>query len=456
MTGAGLPRAHPYLPNTDEDRRQMLQAIGVGSVDELFDQIPPSLRLGRPLQLPPALSEMELRRHLESLAEKNGHVGGYTCFLGGGMYDHYVPALVDEIISRGEFYTSYTPYQPEISQGNLQVIYEFQTMICELTGMDVANASLYDGASAMAEAVLMAVNVTRRERIVLAGSIHPEYRMVVRTYAEHQGLQVEEVPARDGGVDPEALEPALGDDVACVCLQVPNFYGVVEAAPQLAQVAADAGALLVVAADPISLGILQPPGAYGADIVVGEGQALGNPMSYGGPSFGFLAAREKYLRRMPGRIAGATVDLDGNRGYVLALQTREQHIRRERATSNICTNQALNALAAAVYMTTVGKTGLQEIACQCLQKSHYLAEQIGKLDGFELAFPQRPFFKEFVVRSRRPVDEVLAQLRQHKILGGVPLGRWEPEYQDCFLVAVTEKRRREELDEYAARLGALA
>ncbi|HEY8449071.1 MAG TPA: aminomethyl-transferring glycine dehydrogenase subunit GcvPA [Bacillota bacterium] len=453
-----MPPQHPYLPNTADDRAAMLAAIGAASVDELFADIPADVRLNRPLQLPPALSEYELLRHMERLAASNGHVGEYTCFLGGGMYDHFIPALVDEIISRGEFYTSYTPYQPEVSQGNLQAIYEFQTMICELTGMDVANASMYDGASALAEAALMAVNVTRRERIVLAGTIHPEYRQVVRTYTERQGLRVSEVPVREGAVDLEALERALGAgaDVACVALQVPNFLGIVEPAAEVGRLAKQAGALLVVAADPISLGVLKAPGDYGADIVVGEGQPLGNPLSYGGPAFGFLAAREAYLRRLPGRIAGATVDSEGRRGYVLTLQAREQHIRRERATSNICTNQALNALAATVYMTCLGKHGLVAVADLCLQKSHYLAERIARLERFDLAFPGQPFFKEFVVRSRLPVDEVLAELRRQRILGGVPLEPFFPELADCFLVAVTEKRSRAEIDHYVGRLEAMA
>ena len=446
---------HPYLAHTDADRRAMLEAIGVRDFEELFDQIPRELRLDRPLDLPPALSEPELLAHMERLAARNGHVGAYTCFLGAGAYDHYVPALVDEIISRGEFYTSYTPYQPEVSQGNLQAIYEFQTMICELTGMDVANASMYDGASAAAEAALMAVNVTRRERIVVAGTVHPEYRQVIRTYTERQGLTVTEVPRDGGGVDEEALARAVGEDTACVILQVPNFFGIIERAPWVAQLAREAGALTVVVADPISLGVLKAPGSYGADIVVGEGQGLGNPLSFGGPHFGFLAARQAYIRRMPGRIAGATVDQQGRRGYVLTLQAREQHIRRERATSNICTNQALMALAATVYMTVLGKQGLRQVAELCLQKSHYLAERIAGLERFELAFPNRPFFKEFVVRSRLPVDEVLAELRSRRILGGVPLGRFDPDLADCFMVAVTERRTREEMDHFIGCLEAM-
>lgn len=456
MIDGSSMRQHPYLPNTDEDRRAMLQAIGVENIEQLFADIPATTRLNRPLRLPPALSEQELLRHMSELAARNGYAGQYTCFLGAGVYDHYVPALVDEILSRGEFYTSYTAYQPEVSQGNLQVTYEFQSMICELTGMDVANASMYDGASAMAEAALMAVNITHRERIVVAATVHPEYRQVLHVYAEQQGLQVVDVPRRGGTVDLTALKVAVDEQTACVILQVPNFFGVVESGPSVAQIAADAGALLVTAADPISLGVLRPPRDYGAHIAVGEGQALGNPMSYGGPHFGYLAARQDYIRRMPGRIAGATVDTDGERGYVLALQTREQHIRRERATSNICTNQALMTLAATVYMTTVGKQGLVGLADLCLQKSHYLAERIAIVAGFELAFPEAPFFKEFAVRSNHlPVAEVLARLREQRILAGVPLGSFYPELGDCFLVAVTEQRTRADLDHFVSCLEAI-
>ncbi|MEX2355584.1 MAG: aminomethyl-transferring glycine dehydrogenase subunit GcvPA [Thermaerobacterales bacterium] len=454
MTG-NKAREHPYLPSTPDDRAAMLKTIGVSSVEELFADIPAAVRYKGPLEIPPALSEMDLLDHLQRLAAANADAGQYTSYLGGGVYDHYIPSVVDKLISRGEFATSYTPYQAEISQGNLQAIYEFQTMICELTGMDVANASMYDGASATAEAALMAVNHTGRERIVIAQTVHPETRRVVKVYTETQNLQVEEVAWQEGAVAADALASAVNDQTACVILQVPNFFGVVENPAAVAELAHQAGAVLIAVCDPISLGVLESPGAYGADIAVGEGQALGNAVSYGGPHFGFLAARQKYLRRMPGRIVGATVDNENREGYVLTLQTREQHIRRERATSNICTNQALMALAATVYMATVGKQGFQEVADLCLQKSHYLKEQLGEIERFEPAFPHQPFFKEFVIRSKLPVPDVLAELQEQRILGGLALAPYYPDLADCFLVAVTEKRTRAELDHFVARLEAI-
>mgnify|MGYP000866127561 CR=1 FL=1 len=428
----------------------MLQAIGVGSIDALFAAIPAQFRLSRPLALPPALTELELTRHMATLAERNVHADQRVCFLGGGSYDHFVPAVVDALASRGEFYTSYTPYQPEVSQGTLQAMFEYQTLICRLTGMDVSNASLYDGGTAAVEAVLMAMSVTRREsKVVVAGGVHPEYRQVLRTYLA--GLETECVPvgAGQGSTDLETLAAAVDDRTACVLIQHPNFFGCLEDVAAAARIAHDAGALLVQAFDPISLGLLKRPAELGADIAVAEGQALGTPMLFGGPYLGIMACREQFLRRLPGRIAGQTTDRRGQPCWVLTLQTREQHIRRDKATSNICTNQGLIALRAAIYLSALGPQGLRETAELCLQKARYAAAQITAGERFELAF-DRPTFKEFVVRSRAGgVERLLAQASAAGSLAGVPLGRWYPELSDCFLVAVTEKRTREEIDALA-------
>ncbi len=368
----------PYIANTLEDQRAMLEAIGASSLDELFSAIPPELRLGRALDIPPALSEMELTSRLTALAARNQSTDQKVCFLGGGSYDHFIPAVVDTIASRGEFYTSYTPYQPEASQGNLQVFFEYQTFITRLTGMDVSNASLYDGASAAAEAVLMAAHATGRKRIVAARSVHPEYRQVLATYLSDLDLELATVDTPEGTLRPGDLAAAIDSDTACVLIQHPNFFGALEDVERLSAAAHAVGALSVVAVDPISLGLLKRPGDCGADIVVAEGQSLGSPMAFGGPYLGILACREQFVRRMPGRIAGQTVDRRGRRCWVLTLQTREQHIRREKATSNICTNQGLLALRATVYLAALGPQGLREVAELCLQKSHYAARQLAE------------------------------------------------------------------------------
>jgi glycine dehydrogenase subunit 1 len=437
----------PYLYNTLGQQREMLQAIGVGSIDDLFAPIPADLRLGRPLDIPEALSEMELDRHMRSLAAANRHSGELVCFLGGGSYDHFIPAVVDEISSRGEFYTSYTPYQPEVSQGNLQVMFEFQSLIARLTGMDVANASIYDGASAAAEAVLMAMSATGRHgSVVLPASLHPEYRQTIATYLQNLETQVVTVPTPGGAVSPGDLVAACDGDTACVVLQHPNFFGCLEEADLVAQAAHAVGALVVSVFDPISLGVLKRPGDYRADIAVAEGQCLGSPMSYGGPYLGLMACRKDLVRRMPGRIAGETVDRHGKRCFVLTLQTREQHIRRDKATSNICTNQGLFALRAAIYLAQLGPQGLRETAELCLQKSRYAAQRLCESGRFELAF-NRPTFKEFVIRDREgDVDGLIADAADAGYLAGVPLGRWYKEFDDCLLVAVTEKRTKEEVD----------
>ncbi|MDZ4818055.1 MAG: aminomethyl-transferring glycine dehydrogenase subunit GcvPA [Planctomycetota bacterium] len=436
-----------YLLNTAEDQQAMLAAIGVSSIEELFAQIPADVRLNRPLNIPPALSEPELLSHLGKLAAKNASPEKKVCFLGGGSYDHFIPSIVDYVASRGEFYTSYTPYQPEASQGNLQVFFEYQTLICQLTGMDVSNASLYDGGSAATEAVLMAMSATRRmKKVVTAASVHPEYRQIIETYFASIGAELVTVGTPEGTISPEELAAAVDDETACVLIQQPNFFGAIEDAAALAKIAHDRGALFVVSVDPISLGLLTRPGDYGADIVIAEGQSLGTPMQYGGPYLGIMACREQFVRRMPGRIAGQTVDRRGKRCWVLTLQTREQHIRREKATSNICTNQGLFALRATVYLAAVGPQGLREVANSCLQKARYAAKQITASGRFSLAF-ERPTFKEFVIRdSYGDVDGLLQAGLEAGYFVGVPLGDWYPDLGDCLLITVTEKRTREEID----------
>ena len=447
----------PYVSNTPEDQRAMLDSIGLANLDELFAAIPAELRLNRPLAIPPALTEMELSNHLSHLAAKNKSAGDKVCFLGAGSYDHFIPAIVDYVASRGEFYTSYTPYQPEASQGNLQVFFEYQTLITQLTGMDVSNASLYDGGSAAAEAVLMSISATGRHgRVVVCRSVHPEFRHVLATYLANLGVELVTVGSRGGTTSPDELAAAVDDDTACVLMQHPNFFGCLEPGEQLVAVAHSAGAMAVVSVDPISLGLLHPPGEYGADIVVAEGQSLGSPMAFGGPYLGIMACREKFVRRMPGRIAGETVDRRGRRCFVLTLQTREQHIRREKATSNICTNQGLLALRATVYLAALGPQGLRETAELCLRKSRYAASQLTGGPKLRLVF-ERPTFKEFVVRAAGGrVNELLARACDEGFLAGVALGRWYEDLADCFLVSVTEQRTRNQIDAWAACLQELA
>jgi len=440
-----------YTPHTDADREAMLRSIGVKSIEELFADIPKEVFFTRRLNLPGAMSELELQKHLGSLAARNANAATHVCFLGGGTYDHFIPAVVDHVISRSEFYTAYTPYQPEVSQAVLQTIYEYQTLICELTGMDVSNASMYDGASAVAEAAIMARATTGRNKILISKSVHPEYRQTLTTYNTGLEMEVVEIPFKNGATDLDAVKTALDDKTAGVIVQSPNFFGVIETPRALVDPVHAAGALLVVIADPISLGLLEAPGTYGADIVMGEGQALGNPMSYGGPHLGFFATREKMARRMAGRIVGATVDNRGQRGFVLTLQTREQHIRREKATSNICSNEALNALAAGVYLTTMGKQGIKEVAELCVKKAHYAARKIEATGKFKLAF-DAPFFKEFTVKGNACPCKVSDELLKHNILGGLDVGHWYPELQGHLSFAVTEKRSKQEIDELASVL----
>jgi glycine dehydrogenase subunit 1 len=441
----------PFVLNTQQDREAMLKAIGASSIEELFEPIPAALRMNRPLDIPPAMSELELTDHAVELASKNISARQAACFLGGGCYDHFIPAAVDTLASRGEFYTSYTPYQAEASQGNLQALFEYQTLITALTGMDVANASLYDGATAATEAVLMSLAATRRTaRVVTTSAVHPEYRQVLETYLANRETEVVTVDAPHGMLTPEALAEAIDDQTACVLVQHPNFFGNLEQVNRLAEITHAAGALFIVAVDPMSLGLLKRPGDYGADIVVAEGQGLGNPMSFGGPFLGIMACREKFLRGMPGRVTGQTTDRHGNRCWVLTLQTREQHIRREKATSNICTNQGLLALRATIYLSLMGPEGMREAGDLCLRKAHYAAQQLCADDRFELAFPG-PFFKEFVVRdSRNRVEELVSTALDSGLMAGIPLGRWYPHLEDCLLVTVTERRTRAEIDRLTA------
>jgi len=435
-----------YIANTAEDIQVMLGAVGLDSLDQLFDMIPPEYRLSRPLAIPEALSELELTGHVAALASRNQGADVRPCFLGGGAYDHFIPAVVDNLAARGEFYTAYTPYQAEASQGTLQSTFEYQTLITQLTGMDVSNASLYDGGSAVSEAVLMAMTVSRKlGRVVVAGSIHPEHLQILRTNLANLEPEVVVVPPVDGVVRPEDLAASITDDTAAAVVAYPNFFGQLEAVEALVRTIHDRGALAVVSVDPISLGLLRRPGDYGADIVVGEGQGLGNPLLYGGPYLGILACRESMVRKMPGRVAGQTVDRNGKRCFVLTLQTREQHIRREKATSNICTNQGLLALRASIYLAAVGPDGLRQVAENSTRKAHYLAEELIKLAGISLAFPG-PFFKEFVVRVDKDAAAVLAEVGRLGYHGGIALGRWTPEMPDAILIAVTEKRTRAEID----------
>jgi glycine dehydrogenase subunit 1 len=435
-----------YALNTPEDQRAMLATIGVSSLEELFSKIPPQLRLNRPLQVPEALSEIALTAELCQLAGRNRSAGDAVCFLGGGAYDHFIPAVVDAIAGRSEYYTAYTPYQAEASQGSLQAFFEFQTLICQLTSLDVANASLYEGGSAVAEAVLMALSIhPKRPKVLIAESLHPEYRHTLATYAANLDLHLQTLPTPNGFLDPDDLKRTIDGQTLCVVAQHPNFFGCQEEPEALANVTHAAGALFIVSFDPISLGLLKRPGQYGADIAVAEGQCLGNPMSYGGPFLGLLACREEYVRKMPGRLVGQTVDRDGKRCWVLTLQTREQHIRREKATSNICTNQGLMALRATVYLAALGPQGLKETAELCTRKAHYAAERLSQVSGARLRF-ERPFFKEFTLQVQEEVPALLAGLLAKGYHAGLHLGRWYPELQACLSVAVTEKRTRAEID----------
>jgi glycine dehydrogenase subunit 1 len=440
-----------YIPNSPDERRAMLESLALNRIEDLFSQIPDNLRLNEPLAIGHPISEPDLIAHFRDLASRNG--ADYQSFLGAGAYSHFIPVIIDSLISRSEFFTAYTPYQPELSQGTLQYIFEFQTMVCQLTGMEVANASLYDASTGLAEAVLMAQRVTRRDKFIIASTVHPQYREVVDSYIKNLGVQVETLPYdATGAVDLQALK--VDKLTAAVVVQSPNFFGCIEDLSTLADAAHQAGALLIVCfSEAMSLGALKSPGACGADIVVGEGQSFGIPLSYGGPYCGLFATLEKYIRQMPGRLVGETKDNRGNRGYVLTLSTREQHIRREKATSNICTNQGLFALMATVYLATTGRKGVQEVAQQNLQKAHYAAKEIAKLEGYSLKF-SAPFFNEFVVQTPRAANEIIKQLIDRKIVAGLALATYYPEMENALLVCVTETTRREAIDKLVDALDA--
>jgi glycine dehydrogenase subunit 1 len=447
-----------YLFNTPDQRREMLQAIGAQSIDELFDQVPADCRLSRALELPRPLSEMELEREVSVLAGRNVAGGKRVCLMGGGVYDHFIPAAVDEVVSRGEFYTAYTPYQAEASQGSLQAFFEYQSLVCRLTGMDVSNASMYEAGTAVSEAAFMAMRVTgRHDKVVVLGSVHPEYREVLRSYLSNLKCELVVLPTPEGTADLADVKKALDDKTACLIFQHPNFFGCLEEPEELARQARSVGALSIVAFDPISLGLLRRPGDYGADVAVAEGQSLGIPMQYGGPFLGIFTCREEFVRKMPGRLVGRTTDRLGRPCYVLTLQAREQHIRREKATSNICTNQGLLALRATAYLSLVGPQGLKEAAELCCRKAHYAAERLTSIPGVKLAF-ERPFFKEFTLRCTGDAEAILSKARQAGFDLGPSLSRFGTaigdSLKDAVLVAVTEKRTKREIDELAAALGA--
>jgi glycine dehydrogenase subunit 1 len=439
-----------YLPKSPTDREAMLRTVGVDSINALFSSIPEKYRLQKDLALPPAMSEQEIVEHFQQAAAENA--SGHASFLGAGVYRHYRPVVIDAMVQRGEFLTSYTPYQAEIAQGTLQAIFEFQTMVCELTGMEVANASMYDGATATTEAVMMATRLTGRDHVLLARTVHPEYREVLSTYAQHQRLRQQEIGHdEDGRIDRKQLEAAITDQTACVLIQSPNFFGVIEDVEEVAALAHARGALLVVAiAEALSLGVVRPPAE--ADIVAMEAQSFGIPPSYGGPYCGVLACKEQFVRQMPGRLVGETTDKHGRRGYVLTLSTREQHIRREKATSNICTNQALMALMACIYMTIYGKQGLRELAEQNLAKAQYAAQTLAATPGSKLLFASAPHFNEFVLQTKEAPESVGRKLLEQKVLGGLPLAKWYPELGNATLWCATEMNTRGQIDTAAQAL----
>ncbi len=442
-------RGFTCIPHTDEEIARMCGVVGIASVDELLNVLPGELRLTRPLRLPEALSEQEVGSLLRDMSRRNTSTDDCSCFLGAGAYNHYIPSAVDHIISRSEFYTAYTPYQPEISQGTLQSIFEYQTFICQLTGMEVSNASLYDGASAVAEAVLMAGRITGKNHVLLSSTLHPEYRETALTYLEGGGVSSRVLPycPEKGTTMIQAVEECK-DDIACLVVQHPNFFGSLEEIEALSRAVHDKGGLLVVAvAEPLSLGILKPPGELGCDIVVGEGQSFGSPLSFGGPYLGFMATRERYLRQMPGRIVGQTVDRNGKRAFCLTLATREQHIRRARATSNICTNQGLSALACTVYLVLLGRKGLMELSRLNIAKAAYLRKRLLDVKEISAAFTS-PCFNEFVIEVDGDPEGFLEELLEHGIVGGLSLGRFYPELDRHILVTATEMNTKEEIDRY--------
>ncbi len=439
-----------YLPNSDAELASMLKSIGIDDFEELLKDIPAGLRYRQPLNLPDPLSEPELVDHMAALADKN--IKFRACFAGGGAYDHYVPAAIWRLVGRSEFITAYTPYQAEVSQGTLQAAYEFQSMISQLVGLPVTNASMYDCASAIAEAALLAARHTGRNRILISATTNPHYIDTVRTYLSGTGLRIVVVPMADGLTDYSQLLGKVGDDTAATIIQSPNFFGLIENIDEVSSDIRRSGVMLVMVYDPISLGILRSPGDYGADIACGEGQPLGLPLSFGGPYLGLFSVKAELVRKMPGRLVSRTVDNSGRTGFVLTLQTREQHIRREKATSNICTNQQLCALAATIYLALMGKAGIKQVAELCLAKAHYAAEKLGRIPGFRLRF-EAPYFKEFVLQTPVPPKRIIEQLMKRNILAGIDLGGFKIGLKGCLLVAVTEKITFEQIDELAFWLG---
>jgi glycine dehydrogenase subunit 1 len=444
---------HPYLPHTDQEIKEMLAEIGVDSIEELFRDIPEELRLDRELKIDDSKSEIELRRIFNDLVSRNTCTNSLVCFLGAGAYDHYIPSIVDFLSSRSEFYTAYTPYQPEMSQGTLQVMFEYQTMIAELTGMDVSNASLYDGASACAEAMYMANATTRKDKVLVSKAIHPNTLKVLKTYADAKDLNLVEVDVKDGQTDYDQLEGMVDKDTAAVIIQSPNFFGIIEDIERVEPVVhKQKRTLLIQSADPLSLAVLKSPGEMGADIAVGDGQVFGIPLSFGGPYLGYIAVKKNLMRKLPGRIAGQTEDTEGNRGFVLTLQAREQHIRRHRATSNITSNQALMATRATIYLAALGKEGLKEVATQTAKKAAYAAKELVKTGKYEMKF-NKPFFREFVVTTDCNVDEVNENLLNKGILGGYDLSQEFNNFENTLMISVTEKRTKEEIDMLVREMG---
>jgi len=440
----------PFIVNSDAERAEMLRQIGVEGFEDLVADIPAEIRLQKALDLLPAMGEPEVKRLLEQMARQNAATADHVSFLGAGSYDHFIPAAVKTISSRSEFYTAYTPYQAEVSQGTLQAIYEYQSMMCRLYGMDVANASMYDGASALAEAAIMAVNITGRNDIVVAGKLHPYSRQVLETYLEAAGERpILQNSIEDGIGSVESLKSIVTSATAAVIVQQPNFYGCLEEVEAIGEVARQSGALFIVMADPVSLGVLEAPGNYGADIAVGEGQPLGNAQSFGGPYLGIFTVKQQHVRKIPGRLVGMTKDRDGQDGFILTLQTREQHIRREKATSNICSNQALCALQAVVHLSLLGREGIRDVATRSMQKAHYLAEKIKALPGYSLKFGA-PFFREFVIGTPVPAASIVEGMLSKKVFAGVDLSAWG---ENGLLVAVTEQRTKEEMDAFVVELG---
>ncbi len=435
-----------YIPNTDEERKLMLGKIGVKSFEELIYNIPEQIRLKKSLEMPAPMSEFEVMKHIRELSQKNVNASSHISFLGGGAYDHFIPSIVFSVLEKPEFKTAYTPYQAEVSQGTLQAMYEFQSMICALTGMDVSNASMYDGASALAEACLMSHAQNRKTEFLIAGSLNPHYRKVLETTCRGRKITFKECIAEDGTCDLEMLKNSISDNSSGVIVQQPNAYGNLEDVKEIEKIAHSKDLMFIVSVDPISLGLLITPGEYNADIVVGEGQSLGIPLNYGGPYLGLFATKQKFVRKIPGRLSGVTKDTDGNRGFVLTLQTREQQIKREKATSNICTNQGLFMLAATVYMSTMGKQGLKEVAEQCYHKAHYLAKNIQSIPGFSL-LNSKPFFREFLVTTPVLPSEIIKRGEEQGFLAGVDTERF-PECKKGLLVAVTEKRTKAEMDSF--------